>query len=178
MKRSGIALVPKATSSRASQTLKLHWRYTRSMAYRFCRTCVGSFRYVYMTQRLRSSLPHVIGMPLSPCITQYLTANYWYDLASLSTYQRLIIVSQIASEMKAFLPFGWQPEWDVQSIKDVGWLCDGRTIFKGVSKILPGHYLVCRSFDTISQDKYWDVDFKDKVCAAACVSQTPLRRLA
>lgn len=65
--------------------------------------------------------------------------------------------------MKAFLPFGWQPEWDVQSIKDVGWLCDGRTIFQGVSKILPGHYLVCRSFGTISQDKYWDVDYKDKV---------------
>ncbi|KAE8830705.1 hypothetical protein PTNB85_07292 [Pyrenophora teres f. teres] len=68
----------------------------------------------------------------------------------------------IASEMKAFLPFGWQPEWDVQSIKDVGWLCDGRTIFQKVSKILPGHYLVCRSFGSISQDKYWDVDFKDK----------------
>ncbi|KAH6861608.1 hypothetical protein B0T12DRAFT_347084 [Alternaria alternata] len=68
----------------------------------------------------------------------------------------------VASEMKAFLPFGWQPEWDVQSIKDVGWLCDGRTIFQSVSKILPGHYLLCRSFGTISQDKYWDVEFKDK----------------
>ncbi|EUC46178.1 hypothetical protein COCMIDRAFT_36138 [Bipolaris oryzae ATCC 44560] len=68
----------------------------------------------------------------------------------------------VASEMKAFLPFGWKPEWDVQSIKDVGWLCDGRTIFQGVSKILPGHYLVCRSFNTISQYKYWDVQFKDK----------------
>jgi len=67
--------------------------------------------------------------------------------------------------MKAFLPFGWQPEWDVQSIKDVGWLCDGRTIFQNVSKILPGHYLICRSFGSISQDKYWDVDFKDKVRA-------------
>jgi hypothetical protein len=27
---------------------------------------------------------------------------------------------QIASEIKAFLSFGWQAEWDVQSIKDVG----------------------------------------------------------
>jgi asparagine synthase (glutamine-hydrolysing) len=66
--------------------------------------------------------------------------------------------------MKAFLPFKWQPTWDVQSIKDVGWLCDGRTIFEGVQKILPGHYLVCRSFNTISQDRYWDVNYKDKVC--------------
>ncbi|KAL6704416.1 hypothetical protein ACN47E_008268 [Coniothyrium glycines] len=68
----------------------------------------------------------------------------------------------IASEMKAFLPFGWKPEWDVQSIKDVGWLCDGRTIFKGVQKILPGHYLTFRSFTTISQHRYWDVEYKDK----------------
>ncbi|KAI8933075.1 hypothetical protein NX059_009720 [Plenodomus lindquistii] len=68
----------------------------------------------------------------------------------------------IASEMKAFLPFGWQPAWDVQSIKDVGWLCDRRTIFQGVQKILPGHYLTCTSFNTISQHKYWDVEYKDK----------------
>ena len=65
--------------------------------------------------------------------------------------------------MKAFLAFGWKPEWDVQSIKDVGWLCDGRTTFRGVSKILPGHYIVCRSFETIAQYKYWDLQFKDKV---------------
>ncbi|KAI8933076.1 hypothetical protein NX059_009720 [Plenodomus lindquistii] len=64
--------------------------------------------------------------------------------------------------MKAFLPFGWQPAWDVQSIKDVGWLCDRRTIFQGVQKILPGHYLTCTSFNTISQHKYWDVEYKDK----------------
>lgn len=69
----------------------------------------------------------------------------------------------IASEMKAFLPFGWKPEWDVQSIKDVGWLCDRRTIFQGVSKILPGHYLTCNSFATISQHRYWDNEYKDKV---------------
>lgn len=69
----------------------------------------------------------------------------------------------IASEMKAFLPFEWKPEWDVQSIKDVGWLCDRRTIFKDVQKILPGHYLTCTSFSTVSQHKYWDNDYKDKV---------------
>lgn len=80
--------------------------------------------------------------------------------------------------MKAFLPFGWQPEWDVQSIKDVGWLCDGRTIFQSVSKILPGHYLLCRSFGTITQGKYWDVDFKDKVRAKAGALQTLLTHVS
>ncbi|KAL5115627.1 hypothetical protein ACEQ8H_006514 [Pleosporales sp. CAS-2024a] len=64
--------------------------------------------------------------------------------------------------MKAFLPFGWQAEWDVQSIKDVGWLCDRRTLFKGVHSINPGHYLTVTSFDTITQHKYWDLDFQDK----------------
>lgn len=66
----------------------------------------------------------------------------------------------------------------MQSIKDVGWLCDGRTIFQGVSKILPGHYLVCRSFGTISSDKYWDVDFKDKVSAVAGALQTTLTHVS
>jgi asparagine synthase (glutamine-hydrolysing) len=70
---------------------------------------------------------------------------------------------QIASEIKAFLPFGWQAEWDVQSIKDVGWLCDRRTLFKDVKSINPGHYFTLTSFSTVSQHKYWDLDFKDKV---------------
>lgn len=37
----------------------------------------------------------------------------------------------IASEMKAFIPFGWQPEWDVQSLLDTGYISDTRTIFQG-----------------------------------------------
>jgi asparagine synthase (glutamine-hydrolysing) len=35
----------------------------------------------------------------------------------------------IASEMKAFLPFGWKPEWDVRSLVDAGWAIDTRTQF-------------------------------------------------
>lgn len=69
----------------------------------------------------------------------------------------------VASEAKAFLPFGWQPEWDVQSLRDNGWLCDRRTLFQGVCKILPGHYMTCTSFGEISQHRYWDFEFKDKV---------------
>lgn len=41
----------------------------------------------------------------------------------------------IASEMKAFLPLGWQPEWDVKSLMDAGWNHDERTIFKGIRKV-------------------------------------------
>ncbi|CBY01553.1 predicted protein [Plenodomus lingam JN3] len=64
--------------------------------------------------------------------------------------------------MKAFLTFGWQPSF--QSIKkSVDYLCDRRTIFEGVQKILPGHYLTYTSFNSISQHKSWDVDYTDKV---------------
>lgn len=41
----------------------------------------------------------------------------------------------IAAEIKAFLPLGWQPEWDVMSIMDAGWNHDERTIFKGIGKV-------------------------------------------
>ena len=37
--------------------------------------------------------------------------------------------------MKAFLPLGWEPEWDVRSLKDAGWNHDTRTLFKGVQKV-------------------------------------------
>ncbi|KAK0270690.1 hypothetical protein LTR35_013972 [Friedmanniomyces endolithicus] len=40
----------------------------------------------------------------------------------------------VAAEMKAFLPLGWEPEWDVRSLKDAGWNHDTRTLFKGVQK--------------------------------------------
>jgi asparagine synthase (glutamine-hydrolysing) len=69
----------------------------------------------------------------------------------------------IASEMKAFLPYGWQPEWDVQSVMEAGWLSDSRTLFQGVTKIKPGHYLAVQSFGTITQHEYWDHDYPDKV---------------
>lgn len=41
----------------------------------------------------------------------------------------------VAAEMKAFLPFGWEPEWDARSLKEAGWGNDGRTVFKGVHKV-------------------------------------------
>ncbi|GAB7357484.1 hypothetical protein MBLNU459_g0021t1 [Dothideomycetes sp. NU459] len=68
----------------------------------------------------------------------------------------------IAAEMKAFLPFGWQPEWDVRSLMDAGWNHDERTIFKGISKLRPGYYMTCQGFGHIEHRKYWDIDYPDK----------------
>lgn len=41
----------------------------------------------------------------------------------------------VATEMKSFLAFGWQPEWCVQTLRDNGWRFDSRTLFKGVRKV-------------------------------------------
>ena len=41
----------------------------------------------------------------------------------------------VAAEIKAFLPLGWKPEWDVKSLLDAGWNHDERTIFKDVAKV-------------------------------------------
>ena len=41
----------------------------------------------------------------------------------------------ISAEAKAFLPLGWEPEWDVRAIVDAGYGHDTRTLFKGVQKV-------------------------------------------
>lgn len=41
----------------------------------------------------------------------------------------------VAAEMKAFLPFGWTPEWDVRSILDRRWLFGQRTQLDKIHKV-------------------------------------------
>lgn len=67
----------------------------------------------------------------------------------------------IAAEAKAFLALGWKPEWDVKSIMETGWNHGDRTLFKGVSKILPGSYLTWQS-GHLSQRPYWDISYPNK----------------
>ena len=72
--------------------------------------------------------------------------------------QRLLV----AAEIKAFLPLGWQPEWDVRSIVEGGWNSDDRTVFKDVRKVRPGFYMTCDASGHIQQHQYWDMEFPDK----------------
>ncbi|GME22605.1 asparagine synthase [Neofusicoccum parvum] len=53
---------------------------------------------------------------------------------------------EVAAEAKAWLPFGWAPEWDVRSLLEAGWNHDQRTLFAGVTKERP----------------YWDIEYPDK----------------
>jgi asparagine synthase (glutamine-hydrolysing) len=85
---------------------------------------------------------------------------FWTVQQDPHTLQRKLL---IAAEMKAFSPLGWEPEWDVRSLKDAGWNHDERTIFKGVQKVRPGHYMLCTGFGGhIEQKQYWDAEYPDK----------------
>ncbi|KAL8919477.1 MAG: hypothetical protein Q9208_006762 [Pyrenodesmia sp. 3 TL-2023] len=78
-------------------------------------------------------------------------------------YTRLGSKLLLASEAKAFLPLGWKPRWDVRAIADAGWMFDNRTLFRGVQKLLPGHYLDITEQGGVRQVKYWDAEYEDKV---------------
>lgn len=41
----------------------------------------------------------------------------------------------VAAEMKAFIPLGWQPEWDTSSIVNGDFHIGSQTIFKDVQKV-------------------------------------------
>ncbi|KAK2780607.1 hypothetical protein FQN52_002138 [Onygenales sp. PD_12] len=70
----------------------------------------------------------------------------------------------LAAESKAFLALGWKPEWDVGAIVDSGWMTDERTLFKGVKKVLPGHWLEITEERGLETHRYWDAEYADKVC--------------
>ncbi|GAB1197524.1 hypothetical protein APSETT444_006820 [Aspergillus pseudonomiae] len=68
----------------------------------------------------------------------------------------------VATEIKSFLAFGLQPEWCVRTLRDQSWRVESRTFFKGVHRVLPGHYLVCRPNEKEEQKSYWDLEYPDK----------------
>ncbi|KAK7040099.1 hypothetical protein VNI00_009904 [Paramarasmius palmivorus] len=65
----------------------------------------------------------------------------------------------LASEMKGLLPLGWQAEWDVESIMQMGEYGDTRTVFKGVYKVPAGHMLTCTYSGRIEVRPYWDHEY-------------------
>ncbi|KAL4732896.1 nucleophile aminohydrolase [Aspergillus similis] len=68
----------------------------------------------------------------------------------------------VATEMKSFLPFGWQPEWSVENLRRKGWLWDNEMYFKGVRRLEPGHYMVSQNYKFPQVKTYWDMDYPDK----------------
>ena len=68
----------------------------------------------------------------------------------------------VGSEIKAFLSLGLKPEWDIDSVVNSGIISDSRTMFRGVSKLLPGHYMTVTLSGSIDIRQYWDADYADK----------------
>ncbi|KAJ5781064.1 hypothetical protein N7457_006224 [Penicillium paradoxum] len=68
----------------------------------------------------------------------------------------------VATEIKSFMAFGLQPEWCVRTLRDQSWRVESRTFFKGVHRVLPGHYLMCRPNEREEQMPYWDLEYPDK----------------
>ncbi|KAI0474500.1 asparagine synthase [Xylaria cf. heliscus] len=67
-----------------------------------------------------------------------------------------------AAEMKAFLPLGWKPEWDVHSVALADSFNGTRTVFKNVQRIEPGKYMIISPDGNIQHHQYWDLVYEDK----------------
>ncbi|KAJ7132679.1 putative asparagine synthase, partial [Mycena filopes] len=65
----------------------------------------------------------------------------------------------VASEIKAFLAFGWKAQWDAHSIVNSGYFADDRTVFKGVKKLMPGQFLVFRPDGYLTVQSYADLSY-------------------
>jgi asparagine synthase (glutamine-hydrolysing) len=68
-------------------------------------------------------------------------------------------VLYLASEVKALLPFLPQVETDLEGFKDYltfQFCLAGKTLFKGVSELLPGHLLLARN-GAVETRRYWEV---------------------
>ncbi|KAJ6483943.1 putative asparagine synthase [Mycena sanguinolenta] len=63
------------------------------------------------------------------------------------------------SEMKTFMPLGWQAKWDIASIVNHGDFGDERTVFEGVKKLPAGYFAVCRASGGIETQSYWDLSY-------------------
>ena len=68
-------------------------------------------------------------------------------------------VLYLASEVKALIPFIQEVETDLEGFKDYltfQFCLDGKTLFKGVREVLPGHVLIARN-GTVETRRYWEV---------------------
>ena len=73
-----------------------------------------------------------------------------------------------ASELKSIMVEKSAPrEMDIQAVEDyfaLGYIPDPKTIFKGINKLPPGHYLQIKSGDVEPKIiQYWDVPFAETV---------------
>lgn len=84
-----------------------------------------------------------------------------------------------ASEAKALLPFLTSVETDLDGLRDYltfQFCLDGKTLFKGVRELPPGHRLIVRNGE-IEISRYWDVYYKLDFTRSAGSFEEELRAL-
>ncbi|EFQ36062.1 asparagine synthase [Colletotrichum graminicola] len=68
----------------------------------------------------------------------------------------------LTSEVKAFLPLGWKPQWNVEGLISGASLQAENTVFRDVWKLNPGTWMEISQDDEIKHRQYWDPQYKDK----------------
>ncbi len=88
-------------------------------------------------------------------------------------------VLYLASEVKALLPFLPEVETDLEGFKDYltfQFCLAGKTLFKGVSELLPGHFLLARN-GAVETRRYWEVYYQPDFDHTAKYFEERIRQL-
>jgi asparagine synthase (glutamine-hydrolysing) len=88
-------------------------------------------------------------------------------------------VLYFASEIKALLPFLPSVETDLEGFKDYlsfQFCLGGKTLFKGVNELQPGHFLRVHDGD-VSVKRYWEVYFEPDTSRTAIYFEEQIRSL-
>ena len=88
-------------------------------------------------------------------------------------------VLYFASEIKTLLPFVPEIETDLEGFKD--YLCfqfclGGKTLFKGIKELLPGHFLLVRD-GKVTVSRYWEVYYEPDYYHTAAYFETAIHDL-
>ncbi|OLN88186.1 Asparagine synthetase [glutamine-hydrolyzing] 1-like protein 1 [Colletotrichum chlorophyti] len=82
---------------------------------------------------------------------------YW-TIVGDGAFKRILFTS----EVKGFLPLGWEPEWNVHGLISGAALHAQNTIFKDVWKLNPGSWMEISRNGEIKHHQYWDPEYRDK----------------
>ena len=147
---------------------KLKADLVQTTGYQFSSNCDSEI-VLALYERYGLDFPHYLKGEFALCLYDsrrrlFIAARDRYGVKPLFwTVQKHRLL--LAAEIKAFLPLGWKPEWDVQSLVEGGWNYDDRTSFKDVRKLKPGFYMTCDASGHIEHHQYWDMKYPDKVCS-------------
>ncbi|KAK1976469.1 asparagine synthase [Colletotrichum cereale] len=84
---------------------------------------------------------------------------FWTIIGNKEGEERSMLLT---SEVKAFLPLGWKPEWNVEGLISGASLQAENTVFRNVWKVNPGTWMEISQDGEIKHHQYWDPQYKDK----------------